>query len=270
MSAPAHLSDVVLGHFAELPAGMAGTRAGEWLSAERVSDPKTPAALAALLATLKLGPPEARAGTAWSPDLWARWGQVGRVVIGGEALVGPLGEEVVTATGAWLPRLGLHKMRLYLPQPPQYLPLFGLAGLLHNGPVIALDVAGRRIQRLRGTVADGQLVNWTPWPSLTLPETGAAQALADALAEMLQTDAAVGRIGLSLDTTLDANLVPLTGVLASLGGPVDDVLLALLAWSRPLHLTVVPRHQAAPRAFAADAALVLDEGLTGGLNPTRV
>ncbi|MFB9991608.1 hypothetical protein ACFFLM_06460 [Deinococcus oregonensis] len=127
-------------------------------------------ALAALVATLKLAPPESRlARPEWPETHWQRWQQINDMVLGGGLLSGILGQHLVAAACEWLPRLGVEDVRLHLFPEARQLMLHGAARQYSEGWVLAVDAGHTAIKRALIRLSAGEVVEVRPWPLVPTP-----------------------------------------------------------------------------------------------------
>lgn len=170
-------------------------------------------ALAALVATLIVGPEEARrARPDWPPEYWDRWRSVRRVVIGGGVVRGMLGAHVVDRAVVRLQQMGVDA-RLTRATDAAGLGLRGAASLL-NGSGVALDCGGTAIKRalVRCDPQGRQVETLGPLPA---PGRVGAQAVIDVIADAVARAASPGpvEVALAIATYVDRTGQPYAGQL---------------------------------------------------------
>jgi hypothetical protein len=131
---------------------MAGSRANAWLASGAVTERGADAevlglALGALVATLVVGPADARAARPdWPAERWSAWAGVRDLVVGGGLVAGELGRPMVEVAREWLSHSGIGT-RVILAERPETLTLRGVASLLSVTDGIALDCGGSWVKR---------------------------------------------------------------------------------------------------------------------------
>jgi hypothetical protein len=237
-------------------------------------------ALAALIATLVLGPADARkARPDWPAGHWARWAAVRRLVVGGGLMTGSLGRRVMATATDRLPCLGVVGVNVLLAEDPPTLVLRGAAAGLPDGPAVLLDAGQTSVKSALAEVAGGRpgrLRLAAPVSSSTVLELRGAR-LAERLAEIaLGTVAAecVTSCGLAVATYTDPAGQPFPGQASAYGSLAEVRLAEYLAGrlAEGLRFPVQVRaggdgaaSAAAVRGFA-DAAIVLGTAIGWGLN----
>jgi len=166
-------------------------------------------ALAAVVATLKLAPPESRAARPeWPDEHWDRWQCVNDIVLGGGVLSGALGRHILSTACEWLPRLGAADVRLHLFAQPRQLMLYGAARLYREGQVMVLDAGHTAIKRAWAEVSGGEVRELRPVPLLPTPYEISdghrlLEFLAEALLETMSAHQRVSQVAVSLSAHLD-------------------------------------------------------------------
>ena len=235
-------------------------------------------ALAGLVVTLVLGPPDARAARPdWPAEHWERWAAARRIVLGGGIASGALGRRLVASATTWLPRLGGGEVQLRLADDPGSLALLGAATRLPDGRAVLVDAGLTWIKRGLATVHDGRCVTLTTMAAVTPPlgpRAGAfADYLADAAADVVQ-GSSVSSAGFAIAADVDTIGQPLAGQ-KGLYGSLGTVPLARRLADRlgdrlgyPVAVQIVNDGDAAAAAMAgeADAVIMLGTAIGVGLN----
>lgn len=241
-------------------------------------------ALAALVATLVLGPADARvARPEWPAAHWARWARVRHVLLGGGLVSGHLGRQLLTAARPSLTAFGVGHVILELAPDPQALVLHGIAAGVPDGPAVLLDAGHTTVKRAQADIADGRAARFRlaePVATSTLLELRGV-LLADRLADMAMDVVAAaalgksfGSLGLAMALYTDASGQPRPGqssAFASLAGiPLRAHLRERLAArvGRPVAVHTSGDGAAAAAAVrgVADAAIMLGTAIGSGLN----
>jgi hypothetical protein len=235
------------------------------------------AALAGLVATLRLGPEDARAARPdWPDEHWARWAAVRRVGIGGGVVAGTLGPRMVAAAVGDLPGLGVGDVELRLVDEPGTLVLRGAGAGLPDGPTVLVDAGHTTIKCARARIVGGRCSALEPVAAVPPPRDQRGAALADHLADLASgvVEGAVGSAGFVVAAYTDDEGQPLAGqpgLYGSLGQvPLASHLAARLAdrLGYPVFVRTAADGDAAARALlgVADAAIVLGTAIGAGLN----
>ncbi len=166
-------------------------------------------ALAAVVATLNLAPPESRvARPEWPDEHWKRWQGVQQIVLGGGVLEGVLGQHIYAAACQWLARWGVTQVQLHLFSQPRSLMLHGAARQFQEGPVLVLDAGHSALKRAVAEVSGGQVTKLELAPLLPTPyalSDGPAllKFLTEALAQTVPAGQRITQMAISLSAHLD-------------------------------------------------------------------
>jgi predicted NBD/HSP70 family sugar kinase len=167
-------------------------------------------ALAALIATLKLAPPDARAARAdWTTANWDNWCAVQKIVLGGGLFSGALGLQMYASALKWLPEFGIEELQVILPDQPRLLMLKGLARAFESGTVIAIDAGHTAIKRGIAKVGNHNLLEFCANTLLEIPyllsnPSEVLDYLVDALSELALKSGQPKQFGISISAHLDA------------------------------------------------------------------
>lgn len=241
-------------------------------------------ALAALVATLVVGPADARvARPEWPAAHWARWASVRRLALGGGLVSGALGQRLATSAATWLSRFGARDVMVELAADPRALVLRGIGTGLPDGRAVLLDAGHTSVKAAWSEVVDGrprELRLAAPVAASSLLELRGPH-LADRLVEIgvaAARDVAPGQtfasLGLAMALYTDASGQPRAGQTSAYGSLAEIPLLAHLrerlttATGRPIAARASGDGAAAAAAVRgiADAAIVLGTAIGSGLN----
>jgi hypothetical protein len=234
-------------------------------------------ALAALVATLRLGPEDARAARPdWPAEHWERWAAVRRVGVGGGVVAGSLGARMVASAVERLPGFGGGDVDLRLVDAPGTLVLRGVGTALPDGPALLVDAGHTAVKYARARIADGRCgeleVVRTERPPRMLRAGPLAEHLADEAAGIAPER--VRSAGFAVAAYTDAEGQPLAGQ-PGLYGSLGVVHLASYLAARledrlgyPIFVRTAGDGDAAAKALVgvADAAIVLGTAIGAGLN----
>ncbi len=168
-------------------------------------------ALAALIATLKLAPLDAReARVDWDAAHWDKWCAVHKIILGGGLFSGVLGQQMYETTLEWLPKFGVESLKLILPDQPRLLMLRGAARAFESGTVVVLDAGHTAIKRGVIEVQSSQVIAFRPEPMLEIPfelknPTDLLEFLVHALVEITQNTMQIRQFGISISVFLNEN-----------------------------------------------------------------
>jgi hypothetical protein len=234
-------------------------------------------ALAALIATLKLAPLDARkARMDWDAAHWDKWGAVQTIVLGGGLFSGALGKHMYNSALEWLPKFGAFNLELILPDQPRLLMLRGAARAFESGTVCVLDAGHTAIKRGIAQVENSQVVELIPEPMLEIPfeiinPTDLLKFLVNAMSEIVEKPARVQQFSVSISVFLDAKGNVLAGSSSFYSLLLEFALIqeleSRLADSLGYLCVVKIMHEAkaAMNSFDdADAAILLGTSVGGG------
>lgn len=238
------------------------------------------AALAALIATLVLGPADARAARPDWPDAhWARWARVRRIALGGGIVSGRLGARMRQGAIDRLPAYGAADLDLRLAADPETLVLRGVAARLPDGRVVLVDAGHTSIKPAIALVAAGRpaaITRSAPIPTSAVLSSHRGAALADRLADIAAEAAGAAEVAaagfaIAAYTDADGQPIPGPGAYPSLAEvPLAARLAARLEerLGRPVLVSVAGDGESAAAAVRgeADAAIVLGTAIGSGLN----
>jgi hypothetical protein len=169
------------------------------------------AALAALILTLKLAPPDSQhARPDWSFEHWNRWRAVEQLTLGGGVFCGALGQHLYQSTLSWLALSAAPPIQIFLPPEPRILSLRGLARCFEQGTVAVVDAGHTAIKRGIGFVRNGELERLDCDEPLPIPsQLNDAEEILNLLLETLTNQgkkaALVNQFGVSLSVYLDSD-----------------------------------------------------------------
>ncbi|GMA17301.1 hypothetical protein E5F05_20305 [Deinococcus metallilatus] len=255
---------------------------GDWQDAAFAED--LGMALAAVVATLNLAPPESRAARPEWPDAhWERWRRVNDIILGGGVLSGLLGQQLFSTAREWLPRLGAADVRLHLFPQPRQLMLHGAARQYREGPVVVLDAGHTAVKWAWAEVLGGEVMALQPAPLLPTPYgisdgRRLLRFLLETLIETVPADQQARQFALSLSAHLDergriAAASAASSFYGSLAGIVlEDALREGLSsrLGNACRVKVIHEGQAAVHGLPdMDAAILLGTSVGGAFNARR-
>lgn len=277
----------MLGAFPGLPDGMAGSQANAWLTSRAVTErgagpERLGLALGALVATLVLGPADARAARPdWPASRWYAWGQVRSLALGGGMLADANGRRMVEVARNFVAGACVG-VELVLADDPQNLALRGVASLLPPSGGVAVDAGSSWVKR---AVVPGEVLPRVPAPAMGCSADTVVRVLADAVPDTGYgpersefRPSGPGTVAIALATYVDETGQPYAGQLGPYAplGDIDLVstLSAEIARRRgkPVDLQVVHDGWAALLGARldhphTDAAIVLGTAIGSGLDP---